>query len=427
MGPLMLCQFSFENFKSYRDEATLDLQAAPIKEFSDSLIRSSVGKRGFLPIAVIYGPNGGGKSGVLEALRACINIVLRPISFLSDMGEGGGSSLANGLSIAQVNPFKFDGHSAGNPTRFELYFQVGGYEYQYILVVSRREVVKESLFRKSLKGGPIASIFEREGQEMDFGTSLPTMPAKIRPNARTPLLSYLYAAYEIPAVIDAVEWLQSVEFLPHSGGFWSGYRQPQWLDVLDASRTSVLSVLKGLDLGISDLEIEEISSSNDDGDRPNRKRLSILHEVDDALYQLRDFEESQGTRRILQLLPWVIRSLETGSVLVVDELDEKLHPKMLREVISLYRSKVSNEGGGQLIFTSHDVWTMRSSVFRRDEIWFAAKDDHDSSSLYSLYEIKDTDGGPIKTTAAYDKQYMEGRYGADPYFERILDWDESVE
>lgn len=77
----------------------------------------------------------------------------------------------------------------------------------------------------------------------------------------------------------------------------------------------------------------------------------------------------------------------------------------------------------QLIFTSHDISTMKSSVFRTDEIWFACKRKDESSDLYSLYEIKDENGNHIQPSASFDKQYLEGRYGADPYFRNMMDWE----
>ena len=115
--------------------------------------------------------------------------------------------------------------------------------------------------------------------------------------------------------------------------------------------------------------------------------------------------------------------LDEGTILVVDELDAKLHPKLLRYIIRLFTSHVTNPRGAQLIFTSHDVSTLNSAVFRRDEIWFAAKSEEGSSRLYSLADIADVDGQRVRTHNAYDKQYLEGRYGADPYLSNMLEWD----
>ena len=112
-----------------------------------------------------------------------------------------------------------------------------------------------------------------------------------------------------------------------------------------------------------------------------------------------------------------------GRLIVVDELDSKLHPKLLRYIISLFTDRRINRNGAQLLFTSHDVSTMRNDVFRRDEIWFAALDAEASSELYSLVELRGENNQRINNTAAYDKQYLAGRYGADPYLKRMLDWE----
>ena len=111
-------------------------------------------------------------------------------------------------------------------------------------------------------------------------------------------------------------------------------------------------------------------------------------------------------------------------MVVVDELDAKLHPKLLRYIIMLFKNPDVNQHGAQLLFTSHDMSTMKNTVFRRDEIWFAAEDDDHQSKIYSLSDIRQEDNTRIKNTAAYDKQYLEGRYGADPYFSNMTggDW-----
>lgn len=112
-------------------------------------------------------------------------------------------------------------------------------------------------------------------------------------------------------------------------------------------------------------------------------------------------------------------------LVIIDELDAKLHPKLLRYVISMFKNRKINKHGAQLLFTSHDMATMKNTVFRRDEIWFAALNASHSSEIYFLYEIRREDNERVNSTAAFDKQYMEGRYGADPYLQNILnggDW-----
>ncbi len=115
-------------------------------------------------------------------------------------------------------------------------------------------------------------------------------------------------------------------------------------------------------------------------------------------------------------------SLTYGTTLLIDELDAKLHPMLLQYVIRLFTDMSINKRGGQLIFTSHDLSTMNNDVFRRDEIWFVAKGRGQNSGLYSLVEFKNDKGESVRKDAKYDKQYLEGKYGADPYLKKILNY-----
>ena len=122
------------------------------------------------------------------------------------------------------------------------------------------------------------------------------------------------------------------------------------------------------------------------------------------------------------LLPFIAKSLVYGTTLVIDELDAKIHPVLLQNVIERFTDLNINRKGGQLIFTSHDLSTMNSTLFRRDEIWFVAKGNGQNSKLYSLVEFKNDKGESVRKDAKFDKQYLEGKYGADPYLKKIIDW-----
>ena len=125
---------------------------------------------------------------------------------------------------------------------------------------------------------------------------------------------------------------------------------------------------------------------------------------------------------MIGLAAFLLRSFEDGSLVVVDELDAKLHPKLLRFVTQLFKDPGINRRGAQLLFTSQDVSTMRNDVFRRDEIWFAAKGEGEASLLWSLADIHEANGNLVSKNAAFDKQYLAGRYGADPYLTRMEEW-----
>ena len=172
---------------------------------------------------------------------------------------------------------------------------------------------------------------------------------------------------------------------------------------------------------LNDLDIDMTGYRFDE----KEKQLYTQRAVNGKSYELRFLDESDGTKKIIAALPVILLALQEGRLVIIDELDAKLHPKLLRYMISLFKNPKLNSKGAQLLFTSHDMTTMKNTVFRRDEIWFAALNEGHESNIYSLYEIRREDNERINNTAAYDKQYLEGRYGADPYLTNMLaggDW-----
>ena len=152
----MLCQFTVKNYKSIRDEVTFDMQAAAISEHEDKIIKDKDGEQ-YLPVSAIYGPNGGGKSNVLEAMHTLAAKVLRPLYATADNAER--VFLQRKLII---EPFAFSEETKNEPTEFEIFFRTEIAEYRYILHVKRDVVVYESLDRVKLETGRRSTLFERD-------------------------------------------------------------------------------------------------------------------------------------------------------------------------------------------------------------------------------------------------------------------------
>ena len=117
-----------------------------------------------------------------------------------------------------------------------------------------------------------------------------------------------------------------------------------------------------------------------------------------------------------------MRNKRKCDIIIVDEIDSKLHPLLLKYIINLFTDPTINRNAAQLIFTSHDLSTMTNEIFRRDEIWFVAKGNKQDSQLYSLVEFKTEKGESVRKDASFNKQYLEGKYGADPYLHKIINW-----
>ena len=403
----MLCQFTVKNYKSIRDEITLDMQAASIHEHADRIIIDS-DEQEFLPVSAIYGPNGGGKSNVLEAMRVLSLKVLRPIR-----AAGQNHDIEYILKGFPVKPFVFSDESKNAPTEFEIFFRTKLAEYRYILHIRDEVILYEKLDRIKMDTGRRSALFERKDQKVQLKGVFKSLKISEGISATLPVLSYLGITYMNNEVVeDIIRWLErGMRFL--------NYDNP-YLEIRTSIATSepikalVLDMIREMDLDIEDFRIEE--------DENNHIEVYTKHIVDGYSAELTLSEESSGTRKLFGLLPFIASSLVSGTTLVIDELDAKIHPQLLKHIIEMFSDMTINKNKSQLIFTSHDLSTMNSEVFRRDEIWFVAKGKEQNSKLYSLVEFKTSNGEIVRADAKYDKQYLEGKYGADPYLQRIIDW-----
>ncbi|MCR4646663.1 MAG: ATP-binding protein [Oscillospiraceae bacterium] len=398
----MLCQFIFKNYKSYRDETILDMQAVSNQGFEHSLLPDG-NKQELLPVAAIYGPNAGGKSNVLDALKCLHSLVVFPI--LLFRGQ---------TTVQAVNcvPFLFDEKTPEEPTEFEVFFIPDAeFEYRYQITVQNGKIVEENLYRRKLApNSRISTLFERSDGEIKLGASIRKQSINTEVNEQMPYLSFLAINYKIEPINIATKWFEMCIIKNYA----NPYEEMKLVMRADeASKQQLLDLLMDVGITISGIQFE-----NDD----DHVDILFEHTVNNRTYQLHLAEESDGTQKLFNVLPLVIIALTEGRLLVLDELDAKLHPKLLRFLIMLFKNPEINQHKAQLIFTSHDISTMKSSVFRTDEIWFAYKKDDEASDLYSLYELRDENGNRIGPNTAYDKQYLEGRYGADPYFRNMMEW-----
>lgn len=398
----MIIRFSFQNFKSYKNETTLDFQSAAIPEFDNAIIkREKVSS--LLPVSAVYGPNGGGKTNLLMALACLISIVVDPICKLEK----------NRTKVYQqtisYQPFLFDDDSEDAPTIFDLFFRTAENEFRYYISLQNGEIIDECLYKKTYTGKKTAMIFERERNLITIGASLKSKTINTDVNPKMPFLSFLAINYNIPVITEAQCWFESCILRNYAD---SASETSLMLSSGKDQKKNILRLMNDMCIDISDYEYDN-----------EHKELYLYRTIGGKKYELNFLGESAGTQKLFSVLPYVIIALNEGRLMIVDELDAKLHPKLLRYIIFLFKNTEINRLGAQLLFTSHDLTTMSNSVFRRDEIWFAALNENRESEIYSLYDIRTVDDKHINNTAAYSKQYLEGRYGADPYLKTILDWE----
>lgn len=401
----MLCQVTVSNYKCFRDSITLDLQATNISEHENSLLISKDGER-FLPLSVIYGPNGSGKSTVLEAIYSLACKIMRPICAVSCGNEKCGK-MEDELLIV---PFKFRKSYQTQPTKYELFFRTNIAEYQYNVEFVEDKIVEESLNKKRLDGKRYTPVFSRNEKKIELRGSLKTYTCSDISDNIT-LLSYMGITHRRNSIIkDIINWFEDKFHYLNYGDPFRDSRIP----VGDPMKPIILKMLAEMDVDIVDYRVKK---------EDKKIKVYTQHLIGSDKYELELNEESSGTIKLFGILHYIVYSLKTGATLMIDELDAKLHPLLLKYIVQLFSDNKINKNNAQLIFTSHDLSSMDSAIFRRDEIWFAAKGSEQNSMLYSLVEIK-TDGTPERKDGKYSKRYLEGKYGADPYFKRIINWEE---
>ncbi|WP_397571444.1 ATP/GTP-binding protein [Schlesneria sp. T3-172] len=420
----MLIEFRVENHRSLRDEQALSMEAARIGDETDSRPREVPNQSmKLLPVVAIYGANGSGKSNVLAALtymKEAVNLSHR----LWGPDEG-----------VPREPFAW-GQKREELSLFEVQMIIEGIRYQYGFLCNDVAFVEEWIY--AWPNGKKQIWLEREGDQFKFGENLKgenkVIEGVTRPNAL-----FLSAAAQLrhSQLWPLFSWFGSIHSLNLTGGpaaprrvLSTQYRDERELvEMLDESsegrqRTlfdedppeSVLNQFKAMlqaaDIGIVDVRLnrDELTGAG----RPLRgSRFQLKHqsESDDAWLPLE--QESGGTRTLFRLAFPILRSLRTGSTLLVDELESSMHPMLADLIVRQFNDPEINKRNAQLIFSTHDTNLLGTLVgepaLRRDQVWLTEKDARGATVLYPLTDFKPRKDENI------ERGYIQGRYGAIPF------------
>lgn len=402
----MLIQFRFQNYKSFRDDTILDFSATKITEHSEHITLQ--GKERLLPVSAIFGANASGKSNVVEAFRYMAAYVVQSFNF-------GGDGEKEKVEKPAYTPFLFDTTSQDIESSFEVYFlRSGEYEsktYNYGFALSRDGVVEEWLNTKAKTARNFRKIFYRKGSELD----LKELPQKMQENIRLSLeketlIVSLGAKLKVDILKAVRDWFYDLNFTDFS----DPVENAVLAHLLPAGfpdkqvQQKVISYLSAFDTSIVDFRVEQDENGN-------FTKVESVHRRNDGGTSVLPLEqESSGTLKMFALYPHLQNTLENGSILIVDELNARLHPLLVRSFLLSFLNPQINTNHAQIIFTTHDAWQLSSNLLRRDEIWFTEKDGEGVSSLYSLADFEEDDGTKIRKDENYEKNYLLGKYGAVP-------------
>jgi len=328
------------------------------------------------------------------------------------------SSIKSSTSEIDVTPFLLNTETENEPSFFEILFLIDGIRYRYGFEANKKSVKAEWLFqRKKLKE---EYLFIRENDGIGLSPIFEEgigVEKKTRDNAL--FLSKVDSDNgEISQKI--MKWFSDLRTI-------SGLEHEKYthftLSMLEkeTEKNKLLNFYNQMDLGFVDISV------NDDLDGVKSKNIQTLHKKftpDGEFIESKSFsliyQESSGTNKLVDISGPIFDTLSNGRILVIDELDAKLHPLMTVAIIKLFNNQEYNKNNAQLIFATHDTNLLKYGEFRRDQIYFIEKDKYEASDLYSLVEYKDK----VRKDRSFEKDYISGRYGAIPYIgnlKNILD------
>lgn len=421
MGVDMLKKFSFKNYKSFKDSVTLDFTASKIREFNDSII--SVGSEKVLPLIALFGANASGKSTVYAAFEYMSEYVAYSFRY--------GDEEENVEEYKPI-PFLLDSYSVNNESEFEIYFTIPGDKteksYNYGFCIDKNGIKEEWLRYKAKTARKYSNIFTRKNDDID----LSGLPKKSRDNIlvsleKQVLIVSLGAKLKIDKCKMVRDWFINNEFADFGNPFTNLVLSRMLPDGFVDDEVVQKDIIRYFDtfgehiVGFHiEKDIREVDSKSD------IYTIYVKHRMmdGDGCSEIPLSAESAGTLKMFALYSMLNEVFKKGSVLFIDELNARLHPLLVRNIIEAFMNPDINVKQAQIVFTSHDTWQMSSKLLRRDEIWFTEKDDNGISRLYSLaeYDPSEEQNGKkvtIRKDENYEKNYLLGNYGAVPVIKKL--------
>lgn len=417
----MLIQFSVTNFLSFRDETVLSLSTNKDNSHSENLL--SYKNERILPSVAIYGANAAGKSNLQKALTAAIIMIHN----------------SNNLQVDQplmVTPFLLDSKSRFDKTKFDFIYTYNDVKYEYGFVLDSNNVWEEYLYE--YKSSKPSLIFERsEINKYKFTTKTKSQLSQIvDKNTSNKLFLATATSWNSDLTKDAYMWFATMIDTYDSQNLedlmYTEFDRHQ--NNNDSSLNKfMLHLLQKADINISNFNYESIKREVNQlpfelppelqglmNPIPSAKkvleqrRIITSHQVvengEKKEYPLNYFDESNGTKRLFTYGPVLKNALENGRTIIIDEIDNALHPAMTKSLIEMFQNPNINKNNAQLIFNTHEISLLDLNLFRRDQIYFVEKNNKTGvSDLYSLDEFSPRKSENIQ------KRYLQGRYGAMPF------------
>ena len=429
----MLVEFKFSNFRSFKEEATFSMEPLTQNGSNPNTIDTNLKKVPQLyRTAGIFGANASGKSNVILALV-----------FLQFLVEQSAKSVVGDEFPREF--YAFADNSSNKPISLGIQFIVESNLYEYNVSILRNVVQKESLYYYPISSEGSAKqnrIYERSNinGKIEFEKSKGILQAWSNETLDNRLfLSEIVNNRKctIKEVLDVYNWITRTLLVRDTSRMNDGFSLKK---ILEGNGSDIVKLMKKADLGLEDISVKEtpleeiIAEKEKLNDKAKIALLNLVahgkgkaleatsfHKTEDGKIRSFDFEsvESLGTKRFLALSGYLLEAIKKGKVFIIDELDDSLHPYLVKNLVSLFNDPNINTNNAQLIFMSHAHYLMDGEHLSRDQIWLTSKELNKGfySDLYSLSDFKNLN----RKNATFYNAYMEGIYGAVPFWERNSD------
>lgn len=418
----MVLEFRVNNYRSYKNEAKFSMLAdsARLKNGNYFEIPEKSGKKDLriLKTAVIYGANASGKSNLIKALSDLVKFII--------------SKPDVNVRLKLYDPFQFNSNSSTAPSTFELSF-IGpnGYKYIYYLKISSRLVIEERL--DYLPDGKIKNLYNRTNSEdlkLDNKTNdtelieIFNFDGKEYKLFRNQLFLSTFSQ-EAHSTLTSIYLYFKNTFQLSDTMFSTENEVSKELINDEILKSQLTHLMKTADTKINGFNIHrftdlyeqlklDLKGLNKDLFRDSFMTYSEHDYYDDDVLRQNNYpfqfsDESEGSKTLYKLGSKILKAIESGKVMIYDELDTSLHSYVTKMLVLLFLSPKINTKGAQLIFTTHDISLLDKDLLRKDQIWFAEKDERGVTDLYSL---QDFDG--LREDIPFDKWYMAGKFGGLP-------------
>lgn len=416
----MLIEFKVKNFLSFRDEVVFSMVAGPDKSLDYNVASLPNSKTKLLKSAAIYGANAAGKSNLLRAIEFMKRLVIN------------NHRRQDGDKI-KVTPFRLDEETKKELSQFSILFIHENVKYAYGFTVDQNKVYEEYLYY--YPNGRQATIFERTATtQYKFTKDKEEQETLSRRTLDNRLYLGSATEWNYKPVSKVFEWFKKSLTITFNDEIEGLNKHSAFLAHRDSNlKEAIRCLLTEADLSISDYSTTEANikdlgnyqsiSKLFSEDFTQKINLNVLTTInvetkhiakknDGTLYEevFELDEESSGTQKIFELAGPLLETLANGHVFIIDEMDIKLHPLLVENLIKKFHDPAQNPKNAQLIFSTHNTNLLTQTLLRRDQIWFAEKDpDLGSTSIYSLLELG------IRKDENIEKGYLAGRYGAVPF------------